>query len=127
MIVILSWLVFVDIVLCFKGPITGVCLTVLVCVFCFFSFLLFSGLSQKVLSGAGYTQKADLWSAGVIAFMLLCGSFPFLKDEADLNDKVCIIGLVFSFGFCFNRTGSVRPRRSLIGGNLKFTEMRVQR
>lgn len=47
----------------------------------------------KVLSGAGYTQKADLWSAGVIAFVLLCGSLPFLKDEADLNDKVCRRGM----------------------------------
>lgn len=24
----------------------------------------------------------------MIAFILLSGSFPFLKDEADLNDKV---------------------------------------
>lgn len=24
----------------------------------------------------------------MIAFVLLSGSFPFLKDEADLNDKV---------------------------------------
>ena len=56
-----------------------------------FSFSAFSWCPPKVLSGAGYTQKADLWSAGVIAFMLLCGSFPFLKDEADLNDKVCIL------------------------------------
>ena len=45
-------------------------------------------IENQVLSGAGYTQKADLWSAGVIAFILLSGGFPFLKDEADLNDRV---------------------------------------
>lgn len=45
-------------------------------------------VDKQVLSGAGYTQKADLWSAGVIAFILLSGSYPFLKDEADLNNKV---------------------------------------
>lgn len=45
-------------------------------------------ITSKVLSGAGYTQKADLWSAGVIAFVLLSGTLPFLKDEADLNDQV---------------------------------------
>ena len=56
--------------------------------FCLFVVSDFSCFCPKVLTGAGYTQKADLWSAGVIAFMLLCGSFPFLKDEADLNDKV---------------------------------------
>lgn len=117
MIVILPWLVFDGIVFCFKGPITRVCLTVLVCVcVCVFFSCCFL-VRPKVLSGAGYTQKADLWSAGVIAFMLLCGSFPFLKDEADLNDKVCIIGfIVFSFGFCFDSTGTARPRKSLLGG-----------
>lgn len=42
-----------------------------------------------MLTGAGYTRKADLWSAGVIAFALLSnGTLPFLKDEADLNDPV---------------------------------------
>lgn len=53
-------------------------------------------VQYKVLSGAGYTQKADLWSAGVIAFILLSGSFPFLKDEADLNDQVrfCFLSAV---------------------------------
>ncbi|CAN0471574.1 unnamed protein product, partial [Discosporangium mesarthrocarpum] len=53
---------------------------------------------EQVLTGAGYTQKADLWSLGVITFALLSGDLPFLKDEADLTNKVRL-HLCFSFSF----------------------------
>lgn len=52
---------------------------------------------QQVLTGAGYTQKADLWSAGVIAFVLLSDTLPFLRDEADLNDEVFTLGGVTAY------------------------------
>jgi serine/threonine protein kinase len=45
-------------------------------------------MAPEVLLGGGYTQKADLWSVGVIAFMLLCGEVPFLRSDADFEDQV---------------------------------------
>ena len=36
---------------------------------------------------AEYTEKTEVWSIGVIAWILLAGDFPFLKEEKDLSDK----------------------------------------
>jgi calcium-dependent protein kinase len=41
-------------------------------------------VSPDVLSGKGYTSKCDLWSLGVIVFMLLVGYPPFHGD----NDRM---------------------------------------
>ena len=34
-------------------------------------------MAPQVLRGSSYTIQADMWSVGVIAYGLLCGSFPF--------------------------------------------------
>lgn len=38
-------------------------------------------ISPDVLSGKGYTEKCDLWSMGVIIWMLLIGRLPFRKEK----------------------------------------------
>jgi serine/threonine protein kinase len=40
-------------------------------------------------STVGYTEKADLWSIGVLTYMLLThGQYPFLKDREELHDHM---------------------------------------
>ena len=40
-----------------------------------------------MLSGEGFTEQTDIWSIGVIAFILLSGSYPFLRGSYDLEDE----------------------------------------
>ncbi len=41
---------------------------------------------ELVLEGEGFTEKTDMWSVGVIIYMLLSKSCPFVRDEKDLGD-----------------------------------------
>jgi calcium-dependent protein kinase len=45
-------------------------------------------VSPDVLSGQGYTAKCDLWSMGVIVFMLLVGYPPFHGREKDMRQAI---------------------------------------
>lgn len=45
-------------------------------------------LSPEIVGKTGpYTSKTDIWSLGVCAWVLLAGDFPFIRTEADLDDK----------------------------------------
>jgi serine/threonine protein kinase len=47
-------------------------------------------MTPEVASGiakTAITDKADVWAVGVIAWVLLSGEFPFVKNTADLKDK----------------------------------------
>ncbi len=41
---------------------------------------------ELVLEGEGYTEKTDMWSVGVMIYMLLSNSCPFVRDAKDLGD-----------------------------------------
>mmetsp|Transcript_53109 Transcript_53109/g.99512 ORF Transcript_53109/g.99512 Transcript_53109/m.99512 type:complete len:559 (+) Transcript_53109:115-1791(+) len=45
-------------------------------------------VSPDVLKGDGYTSKCDLWSLGVIVFMLLVGYPPFHGSEKDMRSNI---------------------------------------
>lgn len=40
-------------------------------------------MSVEMLSGAGYTERTDVWSFGVLAYALLFGEFPYGSREAN--------------------------------------------
>merc|ERR1712118_57552 len=42
-------------------------------------------VAPEIFDGPGYTEKVDMWSVGVIAYLLLAGFLPF---EADSNDEL---------------------------------------
>eukprot|EP00592_Proboscia_alata_P020993 CAMPEP_0194421088 /NCGR_PEP_ID=MMETSP0176-20130528/20337_1 /TAXON_ID=216777 /ORGANISM="Proboscia alata, Strain PI-D3" /LENGTH=695 /DNA_ID=CAMNT_0039229031 /DNA_START=87 /DNA_END=2171 /DNA_ORIENTATION=+ len=45
-------------------------------------------LSPEIASENGtYTEKTEIWSIGVMSWILLAGDFPFLREEEDLKDK----------------------------------------
>jgi calcium-dependent protein kinase len=47
-------------------------------------------MTPEVASGStktAITDKADVWAAGIVAWVLLSGEFPFVKNTADLKDK----------------------------------------
>merc|ERR1719498_1569872 len=35
-----------------------------------------------------YTNKADIWSVGIVTFILICGHPPFQGTEAQINDAI---------------------------------------
>lgn len=43
-----------------------------------------------MVTGSKYSQQCDIWSMGVILYLLLVGRFPFFsKDEEKLAKLIC--------------------------------------
>ena len=66
-------------------------------------------LSPEIASKTGtYTGKTDIWSLGVCAWVLLSGDFPFIRTEADLDDKFKLNRLLnakYKFGITWSGRG----------------------
>lgn len=46
-------------------------------------------MAPEVLRGE-FSDKSDVWSIGVIMYMLLCGRVPFEGDnEAEVGERIC--------------------------------------
>ncbi|XP_011672831.1 serine/threonine-protein kinase 33 isoform X2 [Strongylocentrotus purpuratus] len=46
-------------------------------------------MAPEVIDNQGYSQQCDIWSIGVIAFLLICGEPPFTgQDEDGLYDSI---------------------------------------
>ena len=43
-------------------------------------------VAPEILSESGYDHKVDIWAAGVIAYVLLCGFPPFVSPENDQEE-----------------------------------------
>jgi serine/threonine protein kinase len=62
-------------------------------------------VAPEVLNGEGYDSKVDLWSTGVVAYIMLCGFPPFLEDESGMESvyrKICSGVLDFPHPFWTN-------------------------
>jgi calcium-dependent protein kinase len=79
-------------------------------------------LSPEVASGGEYTSKSDVWSIGVIVWILLAGDYPFLKTEEDLKNDEKMQRLKagnYSFGITWKGRGISDNAKLFVQGCLK--------
>jgi calcium-dependent protein kinase len=80
-------------------------------------------LSPEIVGKKGkYTDKTDIWSLGVCAWVLLSGDFPFIRTEADLEDSFRrnrLLNAQYKFGITWSGRGISRHAKYFVGRCLK--------
>ena len=57
--------------------------------------------APEVLTGKKYGKAVDLWSIGVITYVLLCGFPPFWDEDDNVTLQLVIAGEITCILFCF--------------------------
>ncbi|XP_067355916.1 serine/threonine-protein kinase DCLK2 isoform X3 [Channa argus] len=68
-------------------------------------------VAPEIIAESGYGLKVDIWAAGVITYILLCGFPPFRSDsnqQEDLFDQILLGRLDFPSPFWDNITDSAK-------------------
>lgn len=75
-------------------------------------------LSPEIASKTGkYTDKTDIWSLGVCAWVLLSGDFPFIRTEVDLDNKFKLNRLInakYKFGITWTGRGISKYAKNFV-------------
>ena len=79
-------------------------------------------LSPEIAGRTGqYTEKSDVWSIGIIAWILLAGDYPFLRVFDDLKDekaKKRLVDANFEFGITWRGRGITSEAKAFVSGCL---------
>ena len=62
-----------------------------------------SYVAPEVLTMQGYGREADLWSVGVIMFLLLCGKLPFDGEDHNeiIRSTIQVLNCFCFYFYCF--------------------------
>eukprot|EP00551_Chaetoceros_affinis_P011130 CAMPEP_0203667244 /NCGR_PEP_ID=MMETSP0090-20130426/4119_1 /ASSEMBLY_ACC=CAM_ASM_001088 /TAXON_ID=426623 /ORGANISM="Chaetoceros affinis, Strain CCMP159" /LENGTH=929 /DNA_ID=CAMNT_0050531357 /DNA_START=665 /DNA_END=3454 /DNA_ORIENTATION=- len=78
-------------------------------------------LSPEVLDKKPYTEKSDMWSIGVIIWIMLAGDYPFIKEYDDLKveeTKKKLLNAKYSFGITWRGRGITEHAKAFVKGCL---------
>ncbi|NWX52911.1 DCLK2 kinase, partial [Steatornis caripensis] len=74
-------------------------------------------VAPEIIAETGYGLKVDIWAAGVITYILLCGFPPFRSEnnlQEDLFDQILVGKLEFPSPYWDNITDSAKELISLM-------------
>ena len=79
-------------------------------------------LSPEVLMKKPYTEKSDVWSIGVLIWILLAGDYPFIRQYDDLKSdrlKKKLQNAAYHFGITWRGRGHTQYAKEFVQGCLR--------
>ncbi|NWI42565.1 DCLK2 kinase, partial [Picathartes gymnocephalus] len=90
-------------------------------------------VAPEIIAETGYGLKVDIWAAGVITYILLCGFPPFRSEnnlQEDLFDQILVGRLEFPSPYWDNITDSAKELISLmlhVNAEARYTAAQILR